>query len=163
MKRKQRFKNQEAEADPEFQVAPMADVLFVLLIFFISITSTEVLRKEAGLVLPDASKATQADKKTSSGQVVINLAWFPMTRTSSIKIDSMRFDDVNGIVPFLQDSLAKNPFIRVLIRADKDVEYSYVADVMRACAQANIGNVTFAVITGGDQSDKAEKSEKGGS
>lgn len=156
MKRKQRFKNQEAEGEPEFQVAPMADVLFVLLIFFISITSTEVLRKEQGLILPDANKATQADKK-NPGQVVINLAWFPLTRTSSIKIDSNRFDDVSGIVPLLQDSLAKNPMIRVLIRADKDVEYSYVADIMRACAQANIGNVTFAVITGGDQSAKPDK------
>ncbi len=150
MKRKQRFKNQEAEADPEFQVAPMADVLFVLLIFFISITSTEVLRKDAGLVLPDADKALQADKAKNAGQVVINLSWFPMTRTSSVKVDSMRFDDVNALIPLLQERLAQNPLLRVLIRADKDVEYSYVADIMRACAQANIGNVTFAVITGGE-------------
>jgi len=156
MKRKQRFKNQEAEADPEFQVAPMADVLFVLLIFFISITSTEVLRKDQGLVLPDADKATQAEKAKNSGQVVINLSWFPMTRTSAIKVDSLRYDDVNALIPLLQERLAQNPLLRVLIRADKDVEYSYVADIMRACAQANIGNVTFAVITGGE-SPKTEK------
>lgn len=149
MKRKQRFKNQEKEEDPEFQVAPMADVLFVLLIFFISITSTEVLRKEAGLVLPDAKKATEAKK--NAGQVVINLSWFPLTRTSTIKVNSQTYGDSSALVPMLQNQLSLNPQTRVLIRADRDVEYSNVADVMKACAAANIGNVTFAVITGGEQ------------
>ncbi len=160
MKRKHRFKNQEAEGEPEFQVAPMADVLFVLLIFFISITSTEVLRKDQGLVLPDANKATEGDKKKNNGQVVINLAWFPMTRTSTISVDTKRYDDPGALVGMLQERLAGNPMVRVLIRADKDVEYSYVADVMRACANANIGNVTFAVLTG--TSEDAPKGKKGG-
>lgn len=160
MKRKHRFKNQEAEGEPEFQVAPMADVLFVLLIFFISITSTEVLRKDQGLELPDANKAVEAKDKKNLGQVVINLAWFPLTRTSQIKVDSQRYDDPSSLIPMLQERLSGNPMLRVLIRADKEVEYSYVADVMRACANANIGNVTFAVITGGGD-DKA--GEKGGS
>jgi biopolymer transport protein ExbD len=157
MKRKNRFKNQEAEGEPEFQVAPMADVLFVLLIFFISITSTEVLRKEAGLELPNAQKGTEGKK--NAGQVVINLLWFPGNRSSIIKIDSQKFYDPSSIIPLLQERIASNPLTRVLVRADKDVEYSYVADIMRACAAANIGNVTFAVLTGGE----SEGAKPGGS
>ncbi len=152
MIRKKRFKNQEADGEPEFQVAPMADVLFVLLIFFISITSTEVLQKEQGLELPDAKKGTEAKK--NNGQVVINLAWFPASRSSAIKVDAQSFSDAQSLVPMLQDRLAANPMTRVLVRADKDVEYSYVADVMRACAAAQIGNVTFAVLTGGEGESK---------
>ena len=148
MKRKQRFKNQEAEGEPEFQVAPMADVLFVLLIFFISITSTEVLRKEAGLELPNAQKGMEAKK--NAGQVVINVLWFPANRSSIIKVDSEKFYSADAIVPMLQNRLAQNAMLRVLVRADKDVEYSYIAEVMAACAQAQIGNVTFAVLTGGE-------------
>ena len=34
------------EGEPEFQVAPMIDVLLVLLIFFMSITSAQVLKVE---------------------------------------------------------------------------------------------------------------------
>ena len=32
------------DGDPEFQIAPMIDVLLVLLIFFMSITSAQVLK-----------------------------------------------------------------------------------------------------------------------
>lgn len=153
MKRKQRFKNQEGEAEPEFQVAPMADVLFVLLVFFISITTTEVLKSERGLVLPEAIKAPEKDKKIH-GQVVINVSWSAENHTASYKVDAKNYEDASALGPVLQDSLAMNPMVRVLIRADKDVEYSYIAEVMRACASAQIGNVTFAVITGGDDDKK---------
>ena len=38
--------------EPEFQIAPMIDVLLVLLIFFMSITSAEVLKVDKNIVLP---------------------------------------------------------------------------------------------------------------
>jgi biopolymer transport protein ExbD len=34
-----------AEEDPEFQIAPMIDILLVLLVFFMSISSTQVLQR----------------------------------------------------------------------------------------------------------------------
>ncbi len=40
----------------------------------------------------------------------------------------------------------KDPQAYVLIRADQDVQYSNVADLMNACATAGIGTVTFSVI-----------------
>ena len=42
------------EEDPEFQIAPMIDILLVLLVFFMSISSTEVLQKTEGINLPQS-------------------------------------------------------------------------------------------------------------
>ena len=49
---------------------------------------------------------------------------------------------------------AQNPASYVVIRADKDVEYSNISDLMTACASAGVGTVTFAVISGGATSNK---------
>src|SRR5437016_5129629 len=41
--RRERERKYPAEEEPEFQIAPMIDILLVLLVFFMSISSTEVL------------------------------------------------------------------------------------------------------------------------
>jgi biopolymer transport protein ExbD len=140
------------EEDPEFQVAPMADVLFVLLIFFMSITSTEVLKNVKGLELPDAKSAQERKKKVS--QVVVNISWMAVGRVGVIEVDQKTFGKPDDLLPILLRRLQADPMTRVLIRADKEVEYNYVSQVMSACQKAGIANVTFAVTAGG--------AEKGG-
>src|SRR5580700_7486564 len=100
IKRQRKRRRIDTDGDPEFQVAPMVDVLLVLMLFFMAITSTEVLKKNKNLTLAEAKHA-------------------------------------------------QNPASYVVIRADKDVEYSNIADLMTACASAGVGTVTFAVISGG--------------
>ena len=51
------------EEDPEFQIAPMIDILLVLLVFFMSISSTEVLQTNDKVKLPIAKDAKDKDKK----------------------------------------------------------------------------------------------------
>lgn len=135
----------ESEADPEFQVAPMADLLFVLLVFFMSITTTEVLRTDKAIDLPVAKDAME--NKLKSSQVVVNVAWVPGARVGSIKVDDRPYGSPDALVPMLRERLNANPTTRVLVRADREVEYFYVADIMKACSNANISNVTFAVMS----------------
>ena len=46
--------------EPEFQIAPMIDVLLVLLVFFMSITSAEVLKVDKNIRLPVSPNAKTA-------------------------------------------------------------------------------------------------------
>ena len=55
------------EGEPEFQVAPMIDVLLVLLIFFMSITSSQVLKVDKNISLPVASNGVKRDDKAAAG------------------------------------------------------------------------------------------------
>ena len=150
-KRSRGRKRLEEEADPEFQVAPMIDVLLVLTLFFMSITSTELLKKDKNLTLADADQAKPESGKNQKGQVVINVSWNSENSTANYSIDGKAFPDANSMQGYLAQQMAHDPRTYALVRADRDVQYSNVSDVMASCAAAGIGKVSFAVITGGNQ------------
>ena len=73
------------EEDPEFQIAPMIDILLVLLVFFMSISSTEVLQVNKGVTLPVAKDAKNAEKNTK-GQTIVNVLWNKINNAGSLEI-----------------------------------------------------------------------------
>lgn len=133
------------EEDPEFQIAPMIDILLVLLVFFMSISSTEVLQKTEGVTLPVAKDAKPADKDTK-GQTIINVLWSEINNSGSLLMDEKSFASADQLVGPLQSAVQKNPQMRILIRADKKVKYEFLKRVMITAGKAGVGNVTFSVV-----------------
>jgi biopolymer transport protein ExbD len=133
------------EEDPEFQIAPMIDILLVLLVFFMSISSTEVLQKTEGINLPVAKDAKPADHDTK-GQTIVNILWVETNNSGTILLDEKKYENAEMTVPILQAKVQANPKMRVLIRADKKVRYEYLKHVMMAAGKAGVGNVTFSVV-----------------
>ena len=152
IKRQRRRRRADEDGDPEFQVAPMVDVLLVLMLFFMSITSTELLKKEKNLNLAEAKNAKPQDKngKPKINEVVINVIWHDGNSTAGYSMDGVDYPSANALQDILASRVRANPMVYVLIRADKDVEYSNISDLMTTCAAAGIGSVTFAVIIGGE-------------
>ena len=133
------------EEDPEFQIAPMIDILLVLLIFFMSISSSEVLQVNQDVVLPTAKDAKAPDKGTQ-GQTIVNITWNTLSNLGGIELDEKKFNDPGQIIGVLEPKVRSNAKMRVLIRADKNVRYEYLRSVMVAAANAGVGNVTFSVV-----------------
>lgn len=134
------------EEDPEFQIAPMIDILLVLLVFFMSIASTEVLQVNEAVKLPVAKDAVPKDKKTQ-GQSIVNVLWNDLSGgTGTIEVDEKQFAQPAEMVPYLVDKVGANPQMRVLVRADKNVRYEYLRGVLQAVGSSGIGNVTFSVV-----------------
>jgi biopolymer transport protein ExbD len=145
-RKKRKRKGNRAFSDdfqPEFQVAPMADLLFVLLVFFMSITTVEVLRKE-NVDLPVAKDSTE--NKQKGHQVVVNVLWSANTHTGTIRIDDRAYPDPEALVPILSQQISQDPVVRVLIRADQEAEYKFISEIMKACSESHIADVTFAVL-----------------
>lgn len=134
----------EPEADPEFQIAPMIDILLVLLVFFMSISSTEVLQSNKDIRLPVAKEAK--DAKENPGQIIVNLAVNPISNAVGISVNEKDYPSAGDLIPVLQNHIQKNPMVRVLIRADKDVRYSAMKSLLEAVGKAGIANVTFSVV-----------------
>ena len=145
IKRQRRRKRSDDDGDPEFQVAPMIDVLLVLTLFFMSITSTELLKKDPNLQLADARDAKK-DPTKKPGQIVINISWNHNNSTAGFSVDGVAYPSADALQGYISGLVAKNPGSYALIRADKDVQYSNVSDVMAACASAGISSVNFGVI-----------------
>ncbi|NBS52187.1 MAG: biopolymer transporter ExbD [Spartobacteria bacterium] len=143
-KSKKKVRKPDHEPDPEFQIAPMIDILLVLLVFFMSISSTEVLQSNKEIHLPIAKEAKEA--KDNPGQVIINLTYTPMNDMTGVELDQKDYSSPSDLVPLLQNKVAANPLVRVLIRADREVKYDFVRQVLQAVGQSGVGNVTFSVV-----------------
>ena len=134
------------EEDPEFQIAPMIDILLVLLIFFMTISSQEVLQVNQDVQLPVAKDATAKKQDAGSGQAVVNILWSVIGNSGTIELDELKFTDPNALTPVLAKRVEVTPKMRVLIRADRNVRYEFLRSVMVAAANGGVGNVTFSVV-----------------
>ncbi len=141
---KKKHRKPEAEADPEFQIAPMIDILLVLLVFFMSISSTEVLQQNQNVDLPVAKSAKEA-KKDKGGQVIVNVLYTPINNITSIEVDE-RVLTAQELVPLLKAKVTANPQVRVLLRADKQVRYEFLRTLLESVGQSGVGDVTFSVV-----------------
>ena len=132
------------EEDPEFQIAPMIDILLVLLVFFMSISSTEVLKKVGNIPLAVAKDAKQPKK--TPGQVVVNVSWVAITNLGSIEVDERKYASANELIPLLEQELIKNPMVSVIVRVDRSARWGYEREILKAVGDAGITNLTFAVV-----------------
>jgi biopolymer transport protein ExbD len=142
-----------ADGEPEFQVAPMVDVLLVLLVFFMMITAVQVLKVDKTITLPVAPDALKADNKRS--EVILNIRWDAAAKKAAFVIDDRKYFSANDLTEPLknariagQHQVAKseNPTFRAVIRGDRDVPALYVSQAMNACGQAGIIDVTFSAL-----------------
>ena len=133
-----------ADGEPEFQIAPMIDVLLVLLIFFMSIATTAVSRYDPSIELPVALDANKKDD--SEGELVFNVAWKgnPKVAVTTFEERTVNLDDV---VPSLIARKKANPKVRVLVRSDARTPVRYISAVVEAAAKAGISDVTFATTS----------------
>lgn len=140
------------EEDPEFQIAPMIDILLVLLVFFMSISSTQVLQSNEQVQLPVAAKAKDPKESTEgAGQAILNVLWVPLGNAGQIQYNEVTVSDANAIIGPLADSIKKNPKLRVIIRADRRAPYSFIRPLLVAVGQAGALNITFSVINKDDE------------
>ncbi len=120
-----------------FQIAPMVDVLIVLLCFFI--VTWNFARKEMELDVKVPTAEHGGDPSLDVNQTVLN-----------VKVDGSLVMNTKPVtyeeLAVKMDALAKiNPDYAIILRGDENVPYKYVAKVLDICRGANIWNVAFPV------------------
>jgi biopolymer transport protein ExbD len=141
------------EGEPEFQIAPMIDVLLVLLIFFMSITSAQVLKVDKSIELPLAPDALKKDNTRS--EAIINVRWDPAKKKAAYVLDDKVYDKMSDLAKALTESRksgevkaakSANPAFRVVIRGDRDASAMSVSRAMNAAAEAGIADISFSAV-----------------
>ena len=137
--------------EPEFQVAPMIDVLLTILVFFMTITSAQVLKVDKTINLPIAKDAQKKDN--TRAETVVNVRW--KDKKASFVFDDRVFPNAAAMVEPLKVAKATgekkvtagaNPTFRAVIRGDRDVPATFVAQAMNACAEAGITDISFSAV-----------------
>jgi biopolymer transport protein ExbD len=127
-------------SEAELNMAPLIDMIFILLIFFLVTTS---FVNESGLErkkpMPSPS-ATKTEKRT-------NITLGVMADNSIVDADTRRSIDVRAVQAYIENFLIEVPKGTVVIAADKDSQIGYVIRVLDACRLAGVQNVSVAPMT----------------
>jgi biopolymer transport protein ExbD len=130
-----------------FQIAPMIDVVFVIMLFFMVMAGAVKVEKELNSQLPgnaETSGATdfvdeQVITIAENGEVMLNEE--PMDNPVSRELPTLK----NTLIRLKKASdEAKSPTM-VTVVSEPNAKYSRTVDVLDALAVAGIGNVTFTV------------------
>lgn len=141
------------DGEPEFQVAPMIDVLLTILIFFMTITSAQVLKVDKTIKLPIAKDAQKKDN--SRAECVVNVRWKANAHKAEFVFDDKVYTHSDDLIPLLKTAKVtgekkvtqgSNPNYRVVIRGDRDVPALYVSQAMNAAGEAGISDISFSAV-----------------
>lgn len=130
--------------EPEFQIAPMVDVLLVLLIFFMAITSAEVLKVNKEITLPVSPNAKKRDPEMSKHEMAINVAWKKDQAKAVVDVDDKTYQNLEELIPYLQDRKKRDPKLRAVVRGDKILPAIEIQRVMNIVGQGGIDDISFA-------------------
>ena len=132
------------DGEPEFQIAPMIDVLLVLLVFFVMITSAEVLKVDKNLTLPISPNAKQREAEMAKHEMAVNLRLDTKTNKGLLVIDDQIKQNWQDAIPILQANLKRDPKLRIVVRGDANVPAGEIQRVMDLIGQAGIADIAFA-------------------
>lgn len=121
----------------QFQLAPMIDVVFLLLCFFVTSTIYAQWETEMDVTLPVAD--TGESPRRRFGEVIINV--FPDGRA----VVNRRELSHAELASFLETIAARDMF-SVVIRGDASTPYGEIVRVMDLCRQVDIFD--FRLATG---------------
>jgi biopolymer transport protein ExbD len=120
-----------------FQIAPMVDVLLVLLCFFI--LTWNFARKEMELDVKVPTAENGGEPTLDVNQTVLNLK---ADGSMVMNTKPITFDELGDRMAVLARI---NPDYAIILRGDENVAYKYVARVLDVCRGAGIWNVAFPV------------------
>ncbi len=130
-----------------FQIAPMIDVVFVIMLFFMVMAGEVRVEKELNSQLPGTAETSGAtefpDEQiitiSEAGEIALNDE--PMDAPDSRDLPQLK----NTLLRLKQASdAAKSPVV-VTIISEEQAKYARTVDVLDALAVARIDNVTFTV------------------
>jgi len=130
------------EEGPAFQIAPMVDVVFVLMLFFLACAGWQVKERELNVQLPS--------RVPPSGSIGIPTAiTIDISAEGQVSANGQSFGSpADKRIPALRDWLkATRTFGEdngVYIRPHPSTRHERIMDVLNACRAAGIDKVTFS-------------------
>ncbi|MDX2079899.1 MAG: biopolymer transporter ExbD [Terrimicrobiaceae bacterium] len=121
---------------PGFQIAPMVDIVFLLLIFFLVTWNFARYETELDVKVPTAREGKET--RRAVGEVILNVK-----SDGSIVMNRRTFTP-DALKEALLKISALYPDQAVVLRGDENVDYRHIVDVLDICRSANIWNVAFA-------------------
>lgn len=133
-----RIKRRFVEETDPLQMAPLIDIVFLTLIFFMVTSVYGTLESEVDITLPTADSAAQSER--AQGEIFINLK---SDGTIVVNDRPMEVAELQGVLDRVSEYF---PGGSVIIRGDQQAMLGRAIQVLDACRKADIQNIAFAVV-----------------
>ena len=121
---------------PGIAIAPMIDIVFLLLIFFLVTWNFARYETEIDIIVPAAKEGKET--RRAVGEVILNVK-----RDGTIVLNRRTLSP-EELLEHLKGISKLYPDQAVILRGDQQASYQHVVKVLDICREANIWNVAFA-------------------
>ena len=132
-----------------FQIAPMIDVVFVIMLFFMVMAGAVKVEHELKTALPGSTPPTAVDSKDVPDEITILVTEDGTVTMNEEEFDTPKDKKMKGLTLNLrkltQDADLRGSKVLVTLQTEEQTKYERVIDVLNALAVAQISNVTFTV------------------
>jgi biopolymer transport protein ExbD len=124
-----------------FQIAPMVDVVFVLLLFFMACAGQQI--KEGFFQIGLPSSAPGGNDKPITPIVVDVDALGNVFVNGDPKSGSPKDRELKSLTSFLSEAMKSSPEDPVIVRPNMEARHERVVDVLNACRVAKVQKLSF--------------------
>lgn len=147
-----KFKKSSKGGSQEINASSMSDVIFMLLFFFMTVTTMKGVEYKVQFQLPEATELTKLEKKSLVTYIYIG----PPTISNRARMGSesrIQLNDKYAEVSDIQDYIAQEkgnmreedqPYMTVSLKIDKDTNMGIVNDVKQALRKAYALKISYA-------------------
>ena len=131
------------DGDIGFQIAPMVDVVFVLMLFFMACAGSQVNEKELNIALPSGQPATS--KNNVKTPIMIDISAEGQVSMNNEVYGAPTDRNLQRLREWLKATIeqfgGEDP---VIIRPQPETRHERIVDVLNAAAFAQVKNLTFS-------------------
>ena len=128
------------DGDMGFQIAPMVDVVFVLMLFFMASAGQQVTENDLNISLPSGAPSKEKPEKTP---ILIDIS-----ADGEVKMNGEKYGNDKSLIKlrdFLKGAIeqfgGEDP---VIIRPEPQTRHERIIDVLNAAAAAGVKNLSFS-------------------
>jgi biopolymer transport protein ExbD len=131
------------DGDIGFQIAPMVDVVFVLMLFFMASAGSQIVENELNISLP--SRAAPIRENLAAPTLIV----IDISAEGQVVGNNQSFGTPNdrGLVSlrdWLKSTQGFGSEDLLIIRPNSQTRHERIVDVLNACSAAGIKNLTFS-------------------
>ncbi len=132
-----RLRRSRQSLAPSIPTASMADIAFLLIVFFMVTTAYSLDRT------PMELPATAQQEQTQKGSALISITHDEVYRFSAGEADAQVVNGIGGLAAAIREVTATNKLHPFVIKADRRVKYRVIDQVLEELRSAGAENVTL--------------------
>lgn len=120
----------------EVPIAPMIDMVFLLLVFFMCVSTVADSQKSKEVALAESDQALVPDDTSDRGVISVDAEGTPYIGDTELTLEQLK--------ERIRTQVKRNPKLQLQVRADKDVEFGQIKKVLKACADAGVFDIIYS-------------------